>query len=81
MVTPPTSIEAKNLMRVLRDGKPHKRAELMICLDDPLATCAHVTAGLRPIRNWLRTQGQDIVCVLRNNTLHYQQVRLLNAGG
>ena len=66
------------ILKVLADGKPHKRGELIACLPDPLnRTPNNLKPHLAALRRLLRPQGGDIVCVLRYRQIHHQHVRRL----
>ncbi len=68
----------QDLMEVLVDGRPHRRQELLDCLDDPEKTRLTLKPYLYKIRQKLRPQGYDIVCELRNNSVWFRLVGLIN---
>lgn len=67
----------KALLNLLSDGEPHKRQELMDVLGDELASRNALQCQLQLIRGKIKP-AQNIVCVLRNRTIHYQWVALLS---
>ena len=74
MFTPTQS----RILKLLSDGKPHRRVEIHACLEDELAAIEAIKFHIMNIRIVLRRMGQDIVCELIGRSIHYRQVRLLN---
>lgn len=69
----------KRILDVLADGLPHRRDELLDCLDDPLcSTRENLQAHLTRLRVKLRPAGHDIICQLLNNCLHYRHIVMLS---
>ena len=68
----------KRILRLLQDGKPHKRDELLACLDDKLAGYRNLQPHLVGIKKVLRPTGEDILCVYLQSTFWYQHVKLLS---
>jgi hypothetical protein len=69
----------QRLLKVLSDGMPHKREELMACLADGLSNPVTVNNHLADIRKFLRLIGQDIICEFIHRQRQYRHVRLLNS--
>jgi len=69
----------KRMLKVLSDGQRHTREELHACLDDELSALSAIQAHITYIRKHLEIRGEDIVCVARDRSYHYQHVRLLNS--
>jgi len=65
-----------DMLKILSDGNPHRREELHACCGP--SSLRVVRAHLSVIRKKL-TQGQDIVCVLRNRQICYQWVRTVGS--
>lgn len=68
----------QDLMEVLADGLPHRRQELLDCLDDPEKTRLTLKPYLYRLRQKLRVQGYDIVCEFRNRGFWFRLVGLIN---
>jgi hypothetical protein len=67
----------QRIANVLADGMPHRRRELLACLQDPEAELNALRVHLCNLRAKLRPIGQDILCELSDRGLFYRQVRLL----
>lgn len=63
---------------VLRDGKPHTRKELILCLQDSEATWDNISVHMSAIRRVLRPRGLEVLCVFFKRQLGYQLVRPFN---
>lgn len=68
----------QDLMEVLADGRPHRRQELLDCLDDPEKSREMLKPYLYRLRKKLRVQGYDIDCVLKNRNVWFRLVGLVN---
>ena len=64
----------QRIRELLGDGKPHKRAELLACIGDELASIQSLNNQLTMMRKVLRVLGLNIVCALVNRSIHYQLV-------
>jgi hypothetical protein len=67
----------ERLLAVLADGLPHRREELMGCLNDDLAERVILQCHISLLRKKLRPVGQDILCEFAQRTYQYRHVRLL----
>jgi hypothetical protein len=65
----------RRLFDLLRDGDPHKLAE-MIPLVDERASSKNLMNHFVNMRKKLRPKGIDILCVIHNRTCHYRLVRV-----
>lgn len=68
----------QRIIAILADGEPHARKELIVCLNDELASFGALKVHLSNIRKKLKTQGEDIVFVASYKCWGYRQVRFLN---
>ena len=68
----------QSLMEVLADGYPHRRQELLDCLDDPEKSRLTLKPWLYRIRKKLRPQGYDVICEFRNRGFWFRLVGLIN---
>lgn len=67
------------LIRMLADGQPHPKGQLVQCLPDELATFEALRQHILRLREKLEPIGQTIVCVSRGNlSTCYRHVRLLD---
>jgi DNA-binding winged helix-turn-helix (wHTH) protein len=64
----------RRILDVLADRMPHRREELHACLPDDLGALANLRFHLSQLRKVLRPHGQDIICQLYRNRLHYRQI-------
>lgn len=70
----------QRILRVLSDGMPHHRNELIAVLWDEMTTDVTVRQHIFRIRKKLSPIGQDIVCVMTgNNGFQYRQMRMLHS--
>ena len=69
------------MLKVLRDGEPHRRQELVDCLPDDLGHPHNIRRHLTSIRKQLRPRGMDVICQWINRNYHYRWIRLLRAPG
>jgi hypothetical protein len=65
------------LVEVLKDGQPHKRADLMEYLPDNLSSSGALRFHICNIRKILKTRGMDIVCVWHRKCWCYRMMREL----
>ena len=70
----------QSMLRVLSDGKPHKRIELHACLWDEQSRLSSIQRHISLIRKVLRPLNQDILCVYCGRMICYQHIRLLLNG-
>jgi hypothetical protein len=63
------------MLKVLSDGRPHTRAELHACCGP--SSLGTIRVHLCYLRKKLSQRGEDIICVSKGTSLHYQHVRLL----
>ena len=75
MPSPFTPTEQR-IMDLLDDGLPHRREELHRCLSDELAALSAIQPHLSRLRRRLNPKGIDILCILKDRTLHYQKIRV-----
>lgn len=66
------------LLTLLRDGQPHRRKELHACLGDELAGNTAISWHLSKMREYLRPQGYNILCVISRTGIVYQMIRLIS---
>ena len=69
------------MLEVLKDGRPHTKAELHACLPDELGRLNSIAPHLSAIRKVLRPRGQDVLCEYRDRARFYRWVRLLGSNG
>jgi len=68
------------ILRVLNDGKPHLRDELINLLPNPeFSDRTHFNDHLTALRKKIRPLGHEIVCELLNRRVSYRHVRLLHS--
>jgi len=67
----------RRLLKVLGDGEPHTREELMTCLSDELGNPTNVNVHLARLRPLLRAQGEDVLCVWTKRQRMYQWIKKL----
>lgn len=66
----------QRMLDVLADGLPHSKQQLHDCLPDQYGDYSNIHMHISNIRKKL--VGQDVLCVARQNTHFYQQVRLIS---
>jgi len=69
----------KRILKLLSDGRPHKRQEVHACLEDDLSNLKSITPHISRIRVKINAVGEEIVCVARERSYYYQHVRLLHS--
>lgn len=68
------------LYRLLSDGYPHSREELLReALDDDLATAANLAPHISNLRKKIRSSGLGIFLQLISGRIHYCMVRFLHS--
>jgi DNA-binding SARP family transcriptional activator len=67
----------RRILEVLADGMPHRRESLHACLPDDMGALANLRFHLSQLRKVLRPLGQDIICQLYKNRLHYRHICVL----
>lgn len=68
----------RRILKVLSDGQPHTRAELMKCLWDELASPAAMRQHIINIRPKIAPLGQTIVCEMgKSYVIYYRHVTIL----
>jgi len=75
---PPYVIEErvrKQMLEILKDGKAHTKQELHACCGP--SSISIVSDHISQMRKKLNPAGQNIICVLKNRRIMYQQIRLL----
>lgn len=65
----------ERIVRVLADGRGHKREELMRCLDDPMATKQDLYQRISDLRRKLLNRNLDVVFVCEGRRRFYRLVR------
>ena len=79
-VAPVFTPTQQRLLKLLSDGMPHTRKELVKCLDDELTSLDTVNVHISYLRRKLRPIGQDIICEMGSSyKLGYRHVRLLRS--
>lgn len=64
----------KTMLRLLADGQPHNRAELLACIPNELSdTMAY---HLTQVRYYVRPFGFEIICRIVNRGKYWQLARL-----
>ena len=70
----------RRILKLLSDGEPHRREELLRCIDeetDPKKFTAdgrNLQKHLCLIREKIRPRGHDIVCQLLHRAIHYRHI-------
>ena len=67
----------RRILEVLKDGMPHKRKELIDCLQDEMADRIDLNCQLSLLRRKLRPIGHEIVCEYGQRMLWYRHVLLI----
>ncbi|MCK9570497.1 hypothetical protein M0R72_16235 [Candidatus Pacearchaeota archaeon] len=70
------------ILKLLNDGLPHLREDLIKVLPDSNPDCInrhHVNDHLTALRKKIRPLGHEIVCELLNRRVSYRHVRLLHS--
>lgn len=65
------------ILTVLADGKPHRRAELAACLPGESERRGALNSHLVAIRKALAPRGQIVLCQLLHKAIHYRWVALI----
>jgi len=76
MTTAFTPTESR-LVKMLSDGKPHSRRELLTCIDDDQAEFSNLRSHICSVRKKVKPLGEDIMFVSGNCVSGYRHVRLL----
>lgn len=69
----------QRIIAMLADGETHAKGELIICLEDELASFGSLKVHLSNIRKKLYTKGEDIVFVASQKCWGYRHVKKLHA--
>lgn len=65
------------IIKLLSDGMPHERREMLECLLDVQARYINLQNHVVRLRQKLRTRNEEIVCELRKGSIYYRHVKLL----
>lgn len=67
----------QRIIKLLSDGMPHPREDLLECMLDPMGNYVALTSHIVRLRRKVRTLNQEIVCELRRGAIYYRQIILL----
>lgn len=68
----------RRILELLADGLPHRREEVLLCLDDELADYTHLSGHIKNARRKLLPLGYDVVCQVKSFMYSYRWVRVLH---
>jgi DNA-binding response OmpR family regulator len=68
----------RRILELLSDGAPHSRVEIHKCLWDDMGALSNIQVHISALRKIVRLDGEDILCVIFNRTVHYRHVKLLH---
>jgi hypothetical protein len=71
-----TETETK-ILRVLKDGEPHVRQDLIEALPDKDHSLGSLSMHLCNLRRKTRPKGYDVICQLLHRRIYYRAIKLL----
>lgn len=67
----------QRILRILADGEPHKREELVLSFTDKVSNPKVLDNHLSAMRKELRRCGQDIICQFIKRSNHFRLIALV----
>ena len=67
----------QRILKVLEDGYPHLKSELVLLLNDDMATEGTIHVHICNLRRKMEPVGESIQCLLTNGQSKFRRVRLI----